>query len=323
MKFKAFLKLVEIQTKVASVIPFFTALLYVLYTTRRINAVNMIVMFFAMVLFDMTVTALNNYGDYKRAVKKHGYNYEVHNSIVQYNLKPSTVKTVIVAMFLLSAALGILLVYRTNLITLLLGALCFAIGFLYSFGPLPISRTPFGEIFSGVTMGMGIPFITYYANMFDQNVLNISFASPNLTIAFDVYQIVDILLISLPCVFAIANIMLANNICDIEDDLQNKRYTLVVLIGREKGIVLLKILFALAYAAIVAAVVAGYLPLYSLLALLTVVPLRKNVRSFAANPTKKDTFGKIVGSFVMVNVALIATILLGILDGAFLHLLVR
>ena len=47
MKIKAFLKLVEIQTKVASVIPFFTALLYVLYTTKRINVVNMIIMFFA------------------------------------------------------------------------------------------------------------------------------------------------------------------------------------------------------------------------------------------------------------------------------------
>ncbi|MPM72826.1 1,4-dihydroxy-2-naphthoate octaprenyltransferase [bioreactor metagenome] len=285
--------------------------------------VNMLVMFFAMVIFDMTVTALNNYGDHKRAVKTHGYNYEVHNSIVQYNLKTATVKTVIVAMFLISAGLGILLVYRTNIITLLLGAFCFAIGFLYSFGPLPISRTPFGEIFSGLTMGLGIPFITFYVNVFDKNVLDISFANPNLTIAFDVYQIVGILLVSLPCVFGIANIMLANNICDIEDDLQNKRYTLAILIGREKALTLLKLLFGLAYVAMVAAVAAGFLPLYSLLALLTVIPLSKNVKLFTENPTKKDTFGFIVGSFVMSAAALLLTIGLGVLDGAFLHLLVR
>ena len=321
MKFKAFLKLVEIQTKVASVIPYFTALLYVLYSTKRLNVVNMIIMFFSMVIFDMTVTALNNYFDYQRAEKKHGYNYEIHNSIVQYQLKTSTVKAVILTMALISAALGLLLVFRTNLVTLLLGAACFAIGFAYSYGPLPISRTPFGEIFSGLTMGLGIPFITYYINVFNQGVVNISLQSRVFALSFDAYQIAGIILVSLPAVFGIANIMLANNICDIEDDLPNKRYTLPIVIGRDKAITLLKILFALAYVAILAAVALRVLPLYALLTLLTIIPLRKNVKLFSANPTKKDTFGLIVGSFVMITVSLMITILLGVLDASFLHLL--
>ena len=321
MKIKAFLKLVEIQTKVASVIPYFTALLYVLYSTKRLNAVNMIIMFFSMVIFDMTVTALNNYFDYQRAEKKHGYNYEIHNSIVQYQLKTSTVKATIFIMVLISAALGLLLVFRTNLVTLLLGAACFAIGFAYSYGPMPISRTPFGEIFSGLTMGLGIPFITYYINVFNQGVVNISLQSRVFALSFDAYQIAGIILVSLPAVFGIANIMLANNICDIEDDLPNKRYTLPIVVGREKAITLLKILFALAYVAILAAVALRVLPLYALLTLLTIIPLRKNIKRFSANPTKKDTFGLIVGSFVMITVSLMITILLGILDASFLHLL--
>ena len=323
MKIKAFLKLVEIQTKVASVIPYVTALLYVLYSTKHLNWLNMLVMLFSMVIFDMTVTALNNYFDYKRAEKKHGYNYEIHNSIVQYGLKTSTVKATIAVMVTISAALGLLLVYRTNLITLVLGGLCFFIGFAYSYGPIPISRTPFGEIFSGLTMGLGIPFITYYVNVYDSNVLNLSLVGRGLTVSMDIYQLAGIVLVSLPAVFGIANIMLANNICDIEDDLPNKRYTLPIVVGREKAITLLKILFALAYVAIVGAVVLGVLPLYSLLALLTIIPLSKNVKMFVANPTKKDTFGAIVGSFVMLNVALLLTIGLGLLDGAFLHFLVK
>lgn len=322
MKIKAFLKLVEIQTKVASVIPFMTALVYVLYSTGRLNAVNMVVMFFSMLIFDMTVTALNNYFDYKRAEKKHGYNYEIHNSIVQYQLKISTVRVVIIIMIVVSAALGLLLVYLTNIITLVLGAACFAIGIVYSYGPMPISRTPFGEIFSGLTMGLGIPFITYFINVFDQNVLNISLVSNTFSLSFNLYQIVGICLVSLPAVFGIANIMLANNICDMEDDLPNKRYTLPIVVGKERAIVLLIILFALAYAAIVAAVVLGVLPLYSLLTLLTIIPLTKNIKRFTANPTKKDTFGAIVGSFVMITVSLIITIGLGVLDAAFLQLLV-
>jgi 1,4-dihydroxy-2-naphthoate polyprenyltransferase len=321
MKIKAFLKLVEIQTKVASVIPFLTALLYVAYSTRQLNAVNMVIMFFSMLIFDMTVTALNNYFDYKKAEKKHGYNYEVHNSIVQYNLKTSTVKAVIIVMIVLSTVLGLLLVYRTNILTLIMGAACFAIGILYSYGPMPISRTPFGEIFSGLTMGLGVSFITYYVNIFDQNILNVTFTNRNLLISLDVYQIGGIVLVSLPAIFGIANIMLANNICDIEDDFPNKRYTLPIVVGKEKAITLLKILFALAYAAILTAVVLRVLPLYSLLALLTILPVSKNIKLFVANPTKKDTFGAIVGSFVIITVALILTIGLGILDASFLHLL--
>ena len=321
MKIKAFLKLVEIRTKVASVIPFLTTLVYVLYSTKHLNAINMIVMFVSMVLFDMSVTALNNYYDYKRAEKKHGYNYEVHNSIVQYQLKTSTVKAMIIAMIALSAALGLLLVYLTNIITLLLGAACFAIGIAYSYGPMPISRTPFGEVFSGVTMGLGIPFITYYINVFDANVLNISLVSRNFVLSFDLYQIAGIVLVSLPAVFGIANIMLGNNICDIEDDLPNKRYTLPVVIGKERSITLLKILYALAYLSIIAAVALRMLPLYSLLTLATILPLRKNVKRFAENPTKKDTFGLIVASFVLLCVSLAITIALGVLDASFIHLL--
>ena len=124
MKIKAFLKLVEIQTKVASVIPFITAVLYVFYSTKQLNAVNLVIMFFSMLIFDMTVTALNNYFDHKRAVKKHGYNYEVHNSIVQYNLKQSTVLTVIIVMCAISAGLGLLLTLRTNILTVLRHRVC-------------------------------------------------------------------------------------------------------------------------------------------------------------------------------------------------------
>lgn len=322
MKVKAFFKLVEIQTKVASVIPFLTTLLYVLYSTKQLNGINMVIMFLSMVLFDMTVTALNNYYDYKNAEKKHGYNYEIHNSIVQYSLKSGTVKAVIAVMFVISAALGLLLVYRTNFITLLLGAACFAIGIAYSYGPMPISRTPFGEIFSGLTMGLGIPLITYYSNVFDKDVLQLTLSNRVLTFSFDVYSIAGILLVSLPAVFCIANIMLANNICDIEDDLPNKRYTLPIVVGKAKAVTLLKLLFALSYVAIIAAVVLRALPLYSLLSLLTVIPLTKNVKAFVANPTKKDTFGAIVGSFVLINVSLALTIGLGVLDAMFLHLLV-
>ncbi len=43
--------------------------------------------------------------------------------------------------------------------------------------------------------------------------------------------------ISLPLVCTIANIMLSNNICDLETDITNHRYTLVYYIGKKQALV--------------------------------------------------------------------------------------
>lgn len=322
MNIKQFLKLVEIQTKVASVIPYLLGMTYVLFNYNQLNALNMIVMLLSMLIFDMTVTALNNYYDYKKAIKKQGYNYDTHNAIVQFNLKERTVLITIILMILISAALGIYLVYLTNVIVLLIGIVCFIIGILYSFGPLPISRTPFGEIFSGLTMGLGIMFITVYINVFDQNMLNASIKNAHLYLDFDILQVLGVIVVSIPAIFGIANIMLANNICDITDDIENKRHTLPIVIGKSKSLVLLQLLFYSSYVAIVAAVVMQVLPVYSLLVLLTLIFVIKKVNAFKANPTKKDTFGAIVGCFVLINLSLVLTIVLGILDASLFNLLV-
>ena len=73
--------------------------------------------------------------DYKKAVKKDGYGYETHNTIVRDGLEPRHVVILIAIMLLLSSLLGILLVTKTNFIILMLGIICFAIGICYSFGP--------------------------------------------------------------------------------------------------------------------------------------------------------------------------------------------
>ena len=323
MKLKSFLKLVEIRTKVASVIPFFIGMMYVLYRFRMLNWVNMLIMFASMIIFDMNVTALNNYYDYKKAIKKHGYGYEVHNSIVQYGLNPKTVVATIAVLTALATGLGIWLVVRTNIIVLIVGAICFAIGFAYSFGPMPISRTPFGEIFSGLTMGFGIIFLTVYINVYDMNVLNVFVEKGILTVTLDILEVLGIIIVTAPAIFGISNIMLANNICDIEDDTQNQRHTLPIVIGRRKAEILLQWLVYLAYAAIILGVFVKTLPVYSLLVLITLIVVIKQMNAFIANPTKKDTFGAIVGSFVIINVSLAISIGLGALDAFFLHFLVK
>lgn len=309
----SFLKLVEIQTKVASIIPYVVGTVFALYKFDNFNMKNAILLFLSMIIFDMTVTAINNYVDYIKAIKKEGFGYEEHNAITKYGLKPKTVLGIIIVMLIVSSSLGILLFLNTNIIILLVGLLCFTIGIFYSFGPIPISRTPFGEIFSGVTMGFFITFLAIYIHIFDKGILNISIIDGNFELMINLKVIIAIFVISIPLIVGISNIMLANNICDMEDDFINRRFTLPIYIGKENALTIFKCLYYIGFVGISIGVILKVLPIVSLLTLLVLIPINKNIKSFYTVQSKKDTFVLAVKNFILLNVTYIFTIVLGIL----------
>lgn len=302
MTIASFLKLVEIQTKVASVIPFALGSLYALFRFNKFNTSNFILMFLSLIAFDMATTAINNYTDYKKANKTHGYNYEEHNAIVRDNLKESTVRITIAILLIIAIVCGFILFLNTTIITLLLGGLSFLIGIIYSFGPIPISRTPLGEVFSGIFMGFVIMFISIYIHIYDIGIISFFIDGGMLSFSVNIKEIIYIFLMSVPAIHGIANIMLANNTCDIEDDLANNRYTLPIYIGKERALKLFKILYYISYVDILILLALRVAPITSLLTLLTLVPVNKNIKIFHGKQTKKDTFVVSVKNFVLINV---------------------
>ena len=123
--------------------------------------------------------------------------------------------------------------------------------------------------------------------------------------------LLPVFLTSLPAVFCIANIMLANNICDVEDDFVNRRYTLPIQIGREKALILFDALYILSFLDIILCVILGYLPVVSLVTLISAVKVYKNVKIFHGLQTKKDTFETAVINLIIVMVPMILSILAG------------
>lgn len=313
MNIKSYFKLVEIQTKVASVIPFLLGSLYALYRFNTFNIKNFILMFLSLICVDMCTTAINNYMDYKNANRKYGFGYESHNAIVRDNIRESTVIAIICTLLSLAIIFGVLLVLNTNYVVLILGVFSFAIGILYSFGPVPISRTPFGELFSGGVMGSIIPFLAVYIHVFDQNLLNIFIQGGRLSIEVNIIEVVYIILISMPSIAGIANIMLANNICDIEDDIENKRYTLPIFIGKDNALKVFKALYYIGYLALTILIVTNVAPLVSVLTLATFAIVNKNIKIFYSKQTKKDTFIVGVKNFVIMNMALVLTMAIGVI----------
>ena len=314
MNISSFFKIVEIQTKAASVIPFLLGSFYAFYKYENFSFKNAIIMFLAMLIFDMTTTAINNYIDYAKAIKKDGYGYETHNAIVKDNLNPKTVKVLIVFMLIISICLGVLLVINTNIVVLLLGGLAFLIGLCYSLGPIPISRTPFGEIFSGLAMGYLLTFITIYIHIFDAGVLNVTFNNlSDISIVLNLKELVTLFIVSLPAITGIANIMFANNICDMEEDIENRRYTLPIYIGKVNSLKLFRWIYYIGYIAILVGVLIRALPVYSILTIIVLKKVNTNLAIFNKIQTKKDTFGLSVQNFALTNLVLALTILVGII----------
>lgn len=305
MTFSVFLKLVEIQTKLASLIPFIIGSLYALYRYENFKVHNFVVMFISMITFDMATTAINNYYDYKKAIDSDESDFRKNNVIGANNLKESTVVASILTLLLIASAMGIALAFNTNIVVLAIGVLCFIVGIFYTFGPIPISRMPLGEIFSGFFMGGLILFLSVYIHVFDKGIIDLALVDAYIYLRVNFKELIYIAILTISPMVAIANIMLANNICDIEEDIINNRFTLVYYIGKKYSLVLYKSLYYIGYLGIAIAIILRILPIYAVIVFITIKPVSKNIKVFKDKQLKSETFALAVKNFVIIHVSLI------------------
>ncbi|MHC1747607.1 MAG: 1,4-dihydroxy-2-naphthoate polyprenyltransferase [Cellulosilyticaceae bacterium] len=299
MTITAFFKFVELPTKIASIFPFLLGTLYTLYHFNTLDVTNMFLMFGSLLLFDMATTGLNNYIDYKHAIKKHGFNYESHNAIVAHKLSPTIIQLILAILITTASILGLILFLRTSYVVLALGIISFVIGILYSYGPIPISRLPLGELFSGLFMGFLIPFMSILIHV--PSLVTFEFNHHLFSLHVLLPEVIGIGLVSLVPICTIANIMLANNICDIDDDLANKRYTLPIFIGKSKALIVFRSLYYSCYIAIIVGILLGYLPFSTSLVLISFPIIKENIHTFMASQTKQHTFICAIKNFITLN----------------------
>lgn len=276
MNLAVFLELVEFKAKTASVLPFFIGICFSLYNFHKLHLGLVLLYFIAMVIFNMAVDILDNYNDYHHATEIHDYR-EKTNIIGRENLDLKIVFRMMIGMIIFSAMIGIGLSFIVGWPFLLMGLFCYGVGIFYSSGPKPLSSLPLGEVFSGITMGFMITLLCVYLNAYD--VFQWSFT--NLS---------EIFMISLPNTLWIANLMLANNICDLEEDETNNRFTLVHYLGKHQALNLFVTLNILAFLAILLSVLLRFAP-WSMLGTFLAAPfIFKQVQLFLKRQIKRETF---------------------------------
>lgn len=283
---KRFLDYIEIRTKITSLFAFLMSVALLAYQKQTIHWGLTGIFFLSMFLFDLTTTAINNYTDTKS-----------NHQILQFERRTALI--IIYVLFGVSASLGIALACLTDIVIFLIGGLCFLCGVLYTYGPLPISRMPLGEVLSGAFYGIMIPFLLLYINSPAGTFLDFSVKNMTIFLQLHIIPFLSLLLFAVVPFCATANIMLANNICDQEKDVLVKRHTLPYYIGR-KALYLFAGLYYLTYAAMIMLVIVKYLSPICLLSLITILPVQKNINVFFKKQEKSVTFIVAIKNFILI-----------------------
>ncbi|WP_137624916.1 1,4-dihydroxy-2-naphthoate polyprenyltransferase [Lactiplantibacillus pingfangensis] len=279
MKPKVFLEFVEIKSLIASVLPFVLGSLYAIYNYHQVHLGYLVLFFIASSLFHMATNANDNYQDFLHAPRDAANQefLEDTNVVGANQISIKQARTLTFGLGGISLILGLWLVTQTGWPLLWMGIYSYAVGYFYAGGPKPISSGPFGEFFSGFTMGFMIFWIAVYINTYE--LAPITWQST-----------FNVLISAGLAIFAISNIMLANNICDMDEDIALGRHTIVSYLGKPVMLQVFAWSYIAGYICLMVAVWLGVLPKLSLLTLLSVIPVLKNTRQFMHKQVKRETF---------------------------------
>ena len=218
-----------------------------------------VLIFLAVVSAQIIANLWNELKDFKSGLDA-GQKIGNAGSLTRGAVTPKLISTMIKVLMIVPIIIGLYLSATITWWYIPAGIICILISFLYSGGPKPISRTPFGEISSGIAMGFAIVLITSYA------------WTRELSLAF--------LIPALPATLLVGSIMLTNNIRDIRNDENHGRRTLPIVLGRDRAISLMSITYIFNFIWIGAWIYLKVLPIPALLALIASIPAFKTINIF-------------------------------------------
>ena len=128
--------------------------------------------------------------------------------------------------------------------------------------------------------------------------LTLDFSLEKVILSINVMPSITVVLLGFLPFCATANIMLANNICDLEKDITVKRYTLPFYL-EGKSIYLFAAIYYLTYPAAALMVMLKILPPLTYLYLLTIIPVQKHKYIFKKQD-KSETFIVSVKNYIII-----------------------
>lgn len=236
------------------------------------------------ILMQSSVNTFNDYFDYVKGTDTADDNVEASDSVLVYNnVNPKAALALAIGFLATAFLLGIYVIYCAGPVPLAIALVGAVIVVAYSGGKTPISYLPIGEAVSGIVMGGLIPLACYQVLTGELTALALVWA--------------------IPTIIGVGLIMMTNNTCDIEKDIEAARKTLPVLLGRPRARALyhgLLITWAVAIIVIVAVWFSRGIVVLPFMAL-AAYPL---MRALWLNPLAPASRIGAMGQICSVNVAL-------------------
>ena len=229
------LQLAAPHTWPAAIMPVLVAAACALANTGSLDVGMAWLLLLICILMQASVNTFNDYFDFIKGTDTAEDNVEASDSVLVYNdVNPRSALGLAIGFLAVAFLLGLYVIWKAGPVPLVIALIGAVIVVMYSGGKTPLSYLPVGEAVSGIVMGGLIPLACY-------QVLSGTFTF----IA---------LLWATPTIIGVGLIMMTNNTCDIEKDIEASRRTLPVLLGRERARALyhaLMVVWVLAILAIV------------------------------------------------------------------------
>lgn len=210
------LQLAAPHTWPAAIMPVLVAAACALTNTGSLDVGMAWLLLLICILMQASVNTFNDYFDFIKGTDTAEDNVEASDSVLVYNdVNPRSALGLAIGFLVVAFLLGLYVVWKTGPVPLVIALIGAVIVVMYSGGKTPLSYLPVGEAVSGIVMGGLIPLACY-------QVLSGTFTFMAL-------------LWATPTIIGVGLIMMTNNACDIEKDIEASRRTLPVLLGREKA----------------------------------------------------------------------------------------
>jgi len=291
MSFKNVVKLFEVRTLVASVFPVLLGTVYSWYLYDQVNYIYLLLLLVAVPLMQGTTNMLNDYFDYLSGAD--GSEKSDEKLLVSGEIRLDQVRCLIIVFQVIALLIGVVIGHGTSYFIVLVGVIGSLISVLYATGPIPISTTPFGELVSGLTMGVGITTTVIYIHSGHVNAGTV--------------------LMAIPSAVYIGTILLSNNISDMKEDREVGRKTLPIVIGLQRAE---HLWIGAVYGLFIFVAILGVLGIYpigALIAIMLVAPygIEKKFLSYDKNrSTKGWTMGMIGKIGMKYHIALLVGLIM-------------
>lgn len=227
LSWPVYYQLSEIYTAPLNVIWFVFGAAMSFQQYHMFNLINILLCLVDVFLFDLAVNIADNYYDYLHGKDRH-FLTDI-NPIGRLKLPLTDVRNLVWISYFISAIPGIILVYRTGWPVLIMGVVGYFIGIFYTAGPKPLNATPICELVVSFFISYFIMLVSIYVTIYGTYPLTWNLA-------------LTTLIRCLPLTLIFYALQLANNTCDLHEDLNNGRHTLASYTGKKYALKIIKTL---------------------------------------------------------------------------------